>query len=423
MLHAAASRAANTQRALARATANNTAALAAQAAAAVAASIASIALNLTPPPLVVDRASLISSFSAGLYSVPLHLRDPFRIISKHLLDQAVSADEVVSADGVGAFQLLPGLIEYSSREKGFLPSPAQLLAGITASGNISPEIFRIVSSWQMTILPRPPLDHTRPLNPEITRARIEALSKVGRLSSATRVCKKLDAHLKGELYLPPPPPSELIQLIEELHPEDDHRDVLPYESPDPPIDTSIQIAPHQLRDRIYRLSRDSSSGQTGWSYAALKDIAYDRRDPGFNALTTPPILLHHALRQLCNKMLRGEIHGTARNLLVAARLNMVPKNGNKYRPLRIECAVCRVFGTVASDVARKIVGPGLQPIQTGGDLRCGVEYGARMADLAYRQEDAIIAVAPSGSAAPFSRLDAVSTLVPSCSQPRLSVTS
>jgi hypothetical protein len=33
------------------------------------------------------------------------------------------------------------------------------------------------------------------------------------------------------------------------------------------------------------------------------------------------------------------------------------------------------------------------------------------------------AVAPSGSATPFSRLDAVSTLAPSCSQPRLSVTS
>jgi hypothetical protein len=33
------------------------------------------------------------------------------------------------------------------------------------------------------------------------------------------------------------------------------------------------------------------------------------------------------------------------------------------------------------------------------------------------------AVAPSGTATPFSRLDAVSTLVPSCSQPRLSVTS
>ena len=32
-------------------------------------------------------------------------------------------------------------------------------------------------------------------------------------------------------------------------------------------------------------------------------------------------------------------------------------------------------------------------------------------------------VAPSGSATPFSRLDAVSTLVSSCSQPRLLVTS
>ena len=156
---------------------------------------------------MVDRASLISSFSAGLYSFPLHLRDPL-----HLLDQAITADEVVSADGVGAFQLQSGLIEYSSREKGSVLSLAQLLAGITASGNVSFEIFRIASSWQTTIRPRPPLDHTRPLNPEITRTRIEALSKVGRLSSATRVCKKFDANLKGEPYLPPPPQSAPLQL-------------------------------------------------------------------------------------------------------------------------------------------------------------------------------------------------------------------
>ena len=45
-----------------------------------------------------------------------------------------------------------------------------------------------------------------------------------------------------------------------------------------------------------------------------------------------------------------------------------------------------------SHIARKIVGPGLQPIETGGGLRCGVEFGARMVDLAYRQEDATIAV-------------------------------
>ena len=91
-------------------------------------------------------------------------------------------------------------------------------------------------------------------------------------------------------------------------------------------------------------------------------------------------------------MLRGEIYGPARDLLDAAHLNIVPKNGNKYRPIRIECAVCRFFGVVASDIARKVVGPGLQPLQTGGGHRCGVEFGARMADLAYRQEDANLSV-------------------------------
>ena len=59
-----------------------------------------------------------------------------------------------------------------------------------------------------------------------------------------------------------------------------------------------------------------------------------------------------------------------------------------------------------------------------------LEHDARFSDLSIMAssktsqasyEDTI--VAPSGSAAPFSRLDAVSTLVSSCSQPRLLVTS
>ena len=55
-------------------------------------------------------------------------------------------------------------------------------------------------------------------------------------------------------------------------------------------------------------------------------------------------------------------------------------------------AICRLFGAIAAGVARKVVGPGLHPIQTGGGLRCGVEFASRMTDLAYRQEDDIIAV-------------------------------
>ena len=363
---AVSSRADNTRRALERATAANDAALSAQAVAAVAAGIAPLLAapaDVAPPILLIDRAQLITTFSAGLYSISPHLRDPFRIITKHLLEQALSHDAVIAADGVAAFQLLPGLVEYSSRAKGHVLSPAQLLAGITSSGNISHEILNIASSWQSSIRARPPLDHTRPINPE-----------------------------KGNPPAVQPSLDALAVLIEQLHPPENDSDLLPDDSLDPPVETSIQINPFQLRDRIYRLSRDSSSGQTGWSSSAIKDLADDRRELGYDAQTTPPTLLHHALTNLCNKMLRGEITGIARDLLVAARLNMVPKDTNKYRPIRIECAVCRLFGAVASDIARKIVGPGLQPLQTGGGLRCGVEFGARMADLAYRQEDTIISV-------------------------------
>ena len=367
----------------------------AQAIAAVAAGIAPVAnppADLPPPHINHDRAHLLSSFSGGLYSISPNLRDPLRILSKHLLDEAISNDETVAANAIGAFQLLPGLIVYSSKTKGHVLGPAELLTAITSSGNISHEIFRIASSWQDTMRQRRPHDHSSPINPEITRARIESLCKSGRFSSAARICKKLDDHLKGSPQPVPPSEEILAALINQLHPADDERDILPDSSLDPPLEDSIQVTPDQLRNRIYRLNRDSSSGQTGWTYSAIKDLADDRREPGYDALTTPPTLLHYSLTNLCNKMLKGDIHGIARDLLVAARLNMVPKNVDKFRPIRIECAVCRLFGAVSSDIARRAIGPGLQPIQTGGGLRSGVEFGARMADLAYRQDEAIIAV-------------------------------
>ena len=389
------SRAATTTRALERATAANNEAIVAQAIAAVAVGIAPVAhppAVLAPPYIHYDRAHLLSSFSGGLYSVSPNLRDPLRILSKHLLDDALSNDDTVAADAIGAFQLIPGLIVYSSKAKGHVLGPAQLLTAIISSGNISHEIFRIASSWQETIRQRPPPIPNAGINPEITRARIERLCKSGRFSSATRICKVLDEHLKGSPQPVQPTAEFLSALINQLHPADDDRDILPDSSLDPPIEASIQVTPDQLRNRIYRLNRDSSSGQTGWTYSAIKDLADDRRDPGYNALTTPPTLLQVSLTNLCNKMLRGEINGIARDLLVAARLNMVPKTADKFRPIRIECAVCRLFGAVASDIARTAIGPGLQPIQTGGGLRSGVEFGARMADLAFRQGEAIIAI-------------------------------
>jgi hypothetical protein len=140
---------------------------------------------------------------------------------------------------VGAFQLLPGLLQYSSRTKDAVLTLAQHLAGITASGDISHEILHVASCWQDTLRARPPLDHIRPFNPEATRARIEALSKVGHLSSATRVCKNLDNHLKGHSPAP-----QLTHLIQQLDLTNDDRDIIPDRSFDHPIETPIQVTPH-----------------------------------------------------------------------------------------------------------------------------------------------------------------------------------
>lgn len=94
-----------------------------------------------------------------------------------------------------------------------------------------------------TLRARLPLDNARPINPGTTRARIEALSKVGRLSSATRVCQQLDSHLKGLPATPPLPAEPLRLLIDELHPANNEHDLLPDEALDPAPDLSIQMTP------------------------------------------------------------------------------------------------------------------------------------------------------------------------------------
>jgi hypothetical protein len=108
----------------------------------------------------------------------------------------------------------------------------------------------IASSWQCSIRARPPLDHTRPLNPELTRARIESLCKVGRFSSATRVCRKLDGHLKGNPPALQPSLDALAILIEQLRSPENDRDLLPDDSLEPPLMTSAVCS---LQSAVYCL--------------------------------------------------------------------------------------------------------------------------------------------------------------------------
>ena len=52
----------------------------------------------------------------------------------------------------------------------------------------------------------------------------------------------------------------------------------------------------------------------------------------------------------------------------------------------------RLFGAVASGIARAVIGPMLRPLQLGGGLKCGVEFRARLLDAAYERGDGIICV-------------------------------
>ena len=71
---------------------------------------------------------------------------------------------------------------------------------------------------------------------------------------------------------------------------------------------------------------------------------------------------------------------------------MIPKGANAYRPIRIECAIMRLFGAAACDQARLQVAPFLRPHQVGGGLKGGVEFGARLLDIGYNQGDTIISI-------------------------------
>ena len=97
---------------------------------------------------------------------------------------------------------------------------------------------------------------------------------------------------------------------------------------------------------------------------------------------TPPLPIHTAF---FNKILRGDVLGGGHDLLITARLIMLPKGPQSFRPLRIECALMRLFSAAACDIARPLMATSLRPLQLGGGLRGGVEFGARLLDIGYDQ--------------------------------------
>ena len=343
--------------------------------------------------LDVDLPALVSLFRRGLYTTHESWLAPLQHITRDLLEVSAAPGELHTAEAVAALQLLPGLVEYCRSSRGDVLSPVQFLRVVENSLDRKREIIRWATLWSQSLQIRAPSEWGR-ANAEQIRQRIEVLIGQGRLSAAATMTTVLENLLNG-IEPPAPMPAALMAArIEALHPPDDHRDILPPATDDPALGLSMQLSPDAIRNRMYRLKRDSSAGNSGWTNKLLRFICEDRDNsvgvgnPVNGA--AGPNALHLAFTALCNKTLRGELTGIARELLTTARLIMIPKPDGGYRPIRIVCAIQRLFGAAICIEARNILGTYLRPIQLGGGFKSGAEIAARYMDVAYLQGDAIL---------------------------------
>jgi hypothetical protein len=339
-----------------------------------------------------DYAYLVAEFHRGAYYKHHSWKDPLRAIVLTLLHECVEEDEVRATEGIAALQLLPGLVEYCRGQRNKkVGTPIQLLRDIQGSPDRPREILRLARSWAQKIQAHPS-EWPQP-SVEKMRTRIESLAATGRLSAAATALQSMEELMKG--HHPPPAASaeEIARRIAELHPPEDERDVLPDEADDPPVETAFQLTADQVRQRFYTIQqKNTAAGCTGWSNEWLRLIGDDRTDPEYTHTVTPPSLMHVAFSAFFNKILQGRVTGEGRELLVTARLIMIPKPQGGLRPIRIECAIMRLMSATAAALARVIIAPTLRPIQLGGGLRCGVEIGARLLDAAYSRDDTVISV-------------------------------
>jgi hypothetical protein len=342
---------------------------------------------------LLPLTSLVTIFRRGLYTTHESWLAPLQHITRDLLEAASAPEELHTAEAIAALQLLPGLVEYCRSSRGDVLSPVQFLRIVENSQDRKGEILRWARLWSQTLQMRAPSEWGR-ANAEQIRQRIEVLIGQGRLSAAATMTTVLENLLNG-IEPPAPMPAALMAArIEALHPPDDHRDVLPPAMDDPALGLTIQLSPDAIRNRMYRLKRDSSAGNSGWTNKVLRFICEDRDNSvgvgnPVNGVAAPNAL-HIAFTALCNKILRGELSGIARELLTTARLIMIPKPDGGFRPIRIVCAIQRLFGAAICIEARNVLGTYLRPIQLGGGYKSGAEITARFMDIAYLQGDAIL---------------------------------
>ena len=335
--------------------------------------------------------SLLADFRVGLFLLNNSWIEPLKDLLTTLLVEAVSLDADVSARNICAYQILPGLLAHMKGRKGGALSPVNWMRSVLATPDYARDIIRCAVAEQLVKKIRPNRAWVQP-NVETSRAKVEVLMGDNRLSLASASVGIMDDIINGALFAPPMTGDLLQDRIDSLHPPADDRDELPDIVDDPEV-PCLQITAEQFRARCYRLNRTSSPGTTGWTNNILSILCDDRSNPGFVLGTTPPNALHHAFTTLGNTVLQGRIVGVGRDLFVAGRLALIPKDKvGSVRPIRVECSISRAITSTISGVVKTNISDKLRPLQFGGGMTNGVEIAARLGQAAFDDGDLIISV-------------------------------
>jgi hypothetical protein len=175
-------------------------------------------------------------------------------------------------------------------------------------------------------------------------------------------------------------------IAQKYFPKRDERDTVPPEEDYPAMELTLKVTPDQVRYQMDNLDTDSSAGTTGMTNTLLKKMS---QDPQRNA-DIPPAAIHVALAGHANKILSGTICQGGRRLIVGTRMHLVPKLEVGERPIVIECAIQRLFGTVAKKAVCPEVGPTIAHLQLGTDVPMAGEIITRMLNNALDHGDSVM---------------------------------
>lgn len=334
--------------------------------------------------IVIDYGLLLSQTRKGLYIIHHSWIHYMVSIMIALLNMSCEEDQTRQFDGILALMLFPGILtKMMAQGKKKTPTIQQLRA-IDGANNKARYIIE-QAIYLAEIMPPRAQGNDDESNIERTRSQAEVLFKEGRISACRQKVDELEKKMTHVVPGVRPTEEEYKEMIQRLFPESCDLDVLPSIEEEPEIEELLQINADHIQKKGESMSTDSSAGTTAWSPNIIHKMLDQRRKVGHNG-ETGPHEIHHAIARLVNKMLKGQICETARDLMVESRLCWVDKkNIPLSRPICMDCAFMRwIYNCSKNDLDKKLMTE-IGDIQLGVGERSGTEILGRLLDAAYQE--------------------------------------